>query len=50
MLWPVAPTTAPHDPRPINERRITVDGDDVAGTETIGWTGPVNVLGLPSPS
>ena len=49
MLWPVAPTTAPrHDPRPIAERRITVNGVEVAGTETIGWTGPINVLGLPS--
>ena len=49
MLWPVAPTTAPrHDPRPITERRVSVNGVDVAGTETIGWTGPVNVLGLPS--
>ena len=49
MLWPVAPTTAPrHDPRPIAERRIVVNGVDVAGTETIGWTGPINVLGLPS--
>lgn len=49
MLWPVAPTTAPrHDARPITERRITINGVDVAGTETIGWTGPINVLGLPS--
>jgi amidase len=49
MLWPVAPTTAPrHDPRPIAERRISVNGVEVAGTETIGWTGPINVLGLPS--
>src|SRR5688572_14765428 len=49
MLWPVAPTTAPrHDPRPIAERRITVNGVEVAGAETIGWTGPINVLGLPS--
>ena len=49
MLWPVAPTTAPrHDPRPITERRISINGVDVAGTETIGWTGPINVLGLPS--
>jgi amidase len=49
MLWPVSPTTAPrHDGRPITERRITVNGTEVAGTETIGWTGPINVLGLPS--
>lgn len=49
MLWPVAPTTAPrHDTRPIAERRIEINGVDVAGTETIGWTGPINVLGLPS--
>ena len=49
MLWPVAPTTAPlHDPRPITERRVVINGIEVAGTETIGWTGPVNVLGLPS--
>ena len=49
MLWPVAPTTAPrHDPRPITERRISINGVDVAGTEAIGWTGPINVLGLPS--
>jgi amidase len=49
MLWPVAPTTAPaHDERPIADRRITINGAEVTGTETIGWTGPINVLGLPS--
>jgi amidase len=49
MLWPVAATTAPrHDPRPITERRISINGVDVAGAEAIGWTGPINVLGLPS--
>jgi amidase len=49
MLWPVAPTTAPaHDQRPIADRRIVINGVEVAGVETIGWTGPMNVLGLPS--
>jgi amidase len=49
MLWPVAPTTAPaHDERSIVDRRITINGVEVAGVETIGWTGPINVLGLPS--
>ncbi len=49
MLWPVAPTTAPrHDERPIADRRVVINEVEVAGTETIGWTGPINVLGLPS--
>lgn len=50
MLWPVTPTTAPqHDERPIVERTLVVNGVEVpAAGATVSWTGPMNLLGLPS--
>lgn len=49
VLAPPLPFLAfPHDPTPINDRRITINGKDTAFADGLAWAGLATYPGLPS--
>jgi amidase len=49
LLCPIMPVAAtPHDPTPITERNVDVDGRPVPAVDLVFWAGLVTLVGLPS--